>query len=366
MSNTHISLATGAAAGRQSIKCVVWDLDNTLWDGVLLEDEKVTLRPEVVKIIKRLDERGILHSIASRNQYSAAMNKVKEFGLEDYFIHPQINWGAKAASINAVAEAINIGLDTVAFIDDQRFELDEVAFSLPQVLCIDARDTHKLLDMPEMHPRFITRDSGQRRLLYLQDMNRSKAEDEFVGPKEEFLARLNMVFTIAPARDDDLERVEELTIRTNQLNSTGRTYSYEQLREFLESDKYRLLVASLDDMYGTYGKIGLALLRCDEEVWTIKLLLMSCRVMSRGVGTIMLNHILQLAKRAEVCLRAEFVHTDRNRAMFVTYKFANFKEVERVGDLLILENDLAGIQPIPRYVTLRTEEIAVRVQLGSP
>ncbi|HXQ38445.1 MAG TPA: HAD-IIIC family phosphatase [Anaerolineales bacterium] len=348
MSNTHASLAPS-----HSIKCVVWDLDNTLWDGVLLEDEKVTLRPDVVTIIKRLDERGILHSIASRNEYAAAMNKVKEFGLADYFIHPQINWGAKAASISAVAEAINIGLDTVAFIDDQRFELDEVAFSLPQVLCIDARDTRKLLDMPEMHPRFITRDSSQRRLLYLQDINRNQAEEEFAGPKEEFLAGLNLVFTIAPACDDDLERVEELTIRTNQLNSTGRTYSYEQLREFLESDKYRLLVAGLDDVYGTYGKIGLALIRCDEEVWTIKLLLMSCRVMSRGVGTIMLSHILQLAKRAEVRLRAEFVRTDRNRAMFVTYKFASFKEVERQGDLLIFENDLAQVQPFPNYVTVR-------------
>lgn len=356
MTSTHSRLATGAAE-HQSIKCVVWDLDNTLWDGVLLEDEIVTLRPEVVKIIKGLDERGILHSIASRNEYSAAMNKIKELGLENYFIHPQINWGAKAASINAVAEAINIGLDSVAFIDDQRIELDEVAFSLPQVLCIDARDTHKLLDMPEMHPRFMTRDSSQRRFLYLQDINRTKAEEEFAGPKEEFLAGLNMVFTIAPARDDDLERVEELTMRTNQLNSTGRSYSYEQLREFLESDKYRLLVAGLDDVYGTYGKIGLALLRCDEEMWTVKLLLMSCRVMSRGVGTIMLNHILQLAKRAKVRLRAEFVHTDRNRAMFVTYKFANFKEVERLGDLLILENDMAHIQVVPSYVRVQTTEV---------
>ena len=342
--------------GRHSIKCVVWDLDNTLWNGVLLEDRQVTLRPEVVKIIKTLDERGILNSIASRNEHSAAMGQVKEFGLQDYFICPQINWNAKAASIRAVAESINIGLDALAFIDDQRFELDEVAFSLPQVLCIDARDTHKLLDMPEMHPRFITSDSIKRRLIYLQNITRTKAEEEFAGPREAFLARLNMVFTIVPARNDDLERVEELTVRTNQLNSTGRTYSYEELSAFLESDNYMLLIASLDDIYGTYGKIGLALLRCNEQVWTINLLLMSCRVISRGAGAIMLTYILQLAKRAKVRLRAEFLQTDRNRAMFVTYKFANFKEVERSGNLIILENDMTQIQAVPSYVTVRSEE----------
>ena len=356
MNDTQIITASHALTGSRSIKCVVWDLDNTLWNGVVLEGEQITLRPEVVKIIKTLDERGILNSIASRNEYSVAMGRVKEFGLQDYFIYPQINWSSKAASLKAVAEAINIGLDTLAFVDDQRFELDEVAFTLPGVLCIDAQDVHKLLAMPEMQPRFITSDSKKRRLMYLSDMNRNKAEAEFVGPREEFLTGLNMVFTIAKALNDDLERVEELTVRTNQLNSTGRTYSYEELSELLKSDNHLLLIASLDDIYGSYGKIGLGLLHLDEGVWTINLLLMSCRVISRGVGTIMLLHILHLAKRARVRLRAEFIQSDRNRAMYVTYKFANFREVERLGNTVILENDMTRIQPIPPYVTVRIEE----------
>jgi FkbH-like protein len=356
MSNSPINPQGFVRAGNHSIKCVVWDLDNTVWEGVLLEDKQVTIRPEVVSIIKILDERGILNSIASRNEYFAAMGKLEEFGLHEYFVYPQINWNAKAVSIEVVAKSINIGLDTLAFVDDQRFELDEVAFSLPQVLCIDASETHKLPDMAEMHPRFITDDSKNRRFLYLSNMNRTKAEEEFVGPKEEFLAGLNMVFTIATARADDLPRVEELTVRTNQMNSTGRAYSYEELSEFVESENYTLLIASLEDKYGAYGKIGLALLRRDEEVWTINLLLMSCRVMSRGVGTIMLNHILQLAQRAKVRLRADFIPTDRNRAMYVTYKFAKFKEVEKLGNRVILENDATQIPSFPDYVTIRAEK----------
>jgi FkbH-like protein len=83
-------------ARQKSIKCVVWDLDNTLWHGTLFEDENVYLRDHVVEIIKGLDNRGILQSIASKNEYDQAMKKVQEFGLDEYFLYPQINWNSKA------------------------------------------------------------------------------------------------------------------------------------------------------------------------------------------------------------------------------------------------------------------------------
>src|SRR5215467_10763890 len=135
--------------GKQSIKCVVWDLDNTVWDGILLEDESVTLRPHVVDILKTLDERGILHSIASRNDHNTALAKLQEFGIDEYFLYPQINWNSKASSVGQIAKDINIGIDTLAFIDDQPFEREEVAFSIPDVMCIDAAEMKTLLDRPE-------------------------------------------------------------------------------------------------------------------------------------------------------------------------------------------------------------------------
>ncbi len=349
----------GGEAGKkkkQTIKCLVWDLDHTVWDGILLEDPQVTLRPQVGEILKTLDERGILHSIASRNDHDAAISKLAELGLADYFLYPQINWGSKAASIAQIAADINIGLDAVAFVDDQPFEREEVAFSHPQVLCIDSADLAGIVELPEMMPRFITEDSRKRRAMYQADIHRNRAEGDFVGPKEEFLAGLGMIFTLAPAREEDLKRAEELTVRTHQLNTTGYTYSYEELAAFSRSPQHRLLIASLTDRYGTYGKIGLALVDCTTSIWSVKLLLMSCRVMSKGVGTIMINHILAEAKRAGARLRAEFVSNERNRMMYVTYKFAGFKEVERTGpngEVAVLENDLEHIQPLPPYVDVR-------------
>ena len=338
---------------KKTIKCVVWDLDHTLWNGVLLEDGQVALRPEIVQVIQTLDSRGILQSIASKNEHDMAMDQLRKFDLHEYFLYPQINWNSKAASIKSVATSLNIGLDAIAFIDDQMFEREEVNYSLPQVLCIDALEIDDLLERAEFNPRFITEDSKKRRQLYLSDIERQKAETRFVGPNEEFLATLKMVFTIADAREEDLMRVEELTVRTNQLNTTGVVYSYDELDYFRQSSSHKLLVASLEDKFGDYGKIGLAFVECDDEIWTIKLLLMSCRVMHRGVGTILLNHIMNLAKEQHVSLRAEFVHTKVNRMMYVTYKFAGFRKIDEVGETTVLENNLSQIQSFPEYVKVQ-------------
>jgi len=337
----------------RKIKCVVWDLDNTLWNGVLPENDRVSLRDGIVDIMKTLDSRGILQSVASKNDYDHAMAKIEEFGLQDYFLYPQINWNPKSSAIKAIAESINIGVDTLAFIDDQPYEREEVNFSFPEVLCIDAADIDKLLLMPEMNPRFITQDSKIRRLMYLSDIKRNRIEEEFAGPKEDFLASLDMVFTISPAKEEDLKRAEELTVRTHQLNTTGYTYSYEELDHFRTSRNHILLIATLDDKYGTYGKIGLTLIECDKDLWTIKLLLMSCRVMSRGVGTIMINHIRSEAKKNGVRLRSEMISNERNRMMYMTYKFAGFKEIEKKGDLTVFENDLTDIPDFPEYAKVR-------------
>src|SRR4029079_14628065 len=102
-------------------------------------------------------------------------------------------------------------------------------------------------------PLFITEDSRARRLMYLADIERNRVEAEFVGPKEEFLATLGMVFTIADAREEDLKRAEELTVRTPQLNPTGYTYPYEEPDAFRLSPGHRLLICSLADRHGTYG-----------------------------------------------------------------------------------------------------------------
>jgi len=336
---------------KKEIKCVIWDLDHTIWDGVLLESDDVKLKPGIEDVIKTLDSRGILHSIASRNEKEFAIEKLKELGIEEYFIYPEINWNAKSISVGNIQRNINIGMDAILFVDDQPFEREEVKSAHSDVTTIDAADYLKLPEMKRLNPRFITKDSKRRRSMYMDDIKRKKEEEEFQGPPEAFLASLNMKFVIHDAVEEDLKRAEELTVRTNQLNATGRTYDYDELNAFRVSDNYKLLICELTDKYGSYGKIGLALIELKEDHWHLRLLLMSCRVMSRGVGTVLMSHIMQECKKEGKKLLADFKHTKRNRMMYVSYKFSNFKEVSSDEDgNTLFENELSMIQPFPPYI----------------
>ena len=346
-------LADPPTAGK-TVKCVVWDLDHTVWDGILLEDGDVPLRPGVLDTIRALDDRGILQSVASRNDAEAAMARLRALGLEEYFLYPQINWNAKGQNVQQIARDLNIGLDTFLFIDDQPFEREEVRHACPDVRVLDAAELEGLLDRPEMNPEFITDDSRNRRRMYMADAQRNAAESEFAGPSEAFLAGLEMRFVLGPCTEADLQRAEELTVRTNQLNTTGYTYGYDELNAFRTSPDHLLLVAGLEDRFGSYGKIGLALVeKSSSEYWTLKLLLMSCRVMSRGVGTILMTHVMEQARDAGVRLRAEFRSNGRNRMMEVTYRFGGFREVDREGDVILFEHALESIQPFPEYVRVQ-------------
>lgn len=334
------------------LKCLVWDLDDTLWEGILLEGDDVRLRPQAREVVETLDRRGILQSIASRNDPEPVLTKLREFGLEEYFLYPQIHWDSKAESIRAIAQSLNIGLDAVAFIDDQPFERDQVTFSLPEVTCIEAGRLPDLLDMPIFKPACINEDSRLRRQMYLSEIARKEAERRHDGPQEAFLASLGMVLTIFPATQDDLLRAAELTVRTHQLNATGVPYSHEDLDLLRRSGRHDLLMARLEDRYGTYGHIGLALVERQPEFWTIRLLLTSCRVISRGVGSILLAHIMHQARARNVRLRAHFVPTDRNRMMQIAYRFAGFREVGVEAGVTLLEHDLIEAPAIPDHVKL--------------
>lgn len=341
--------------GRDAVrKCLVWDLDNTVWDGVLLEGDHLTLRKGVVDTLRVLDQRGILHSVVSRNDPGQALAKVREFGLDEFFLHPQIGWRPKSESVRAVAEALGIGLDALAFVDDDAYERAEVAFALPEVLCLDAGEVPGLAERPEFSPAYVTEDAGRRRQMYRAAEQRTSAEEEFAGPQEGFLAELGMRLRVSAARAEDLRRAEELTVRTHQLNATGQTYSYDELDAFRTSDTHELLVVELTDRFGPYGTIGLVLVETGADAWVLRLLLMSCRVLSRGIGAILVNLLRQRARENGRRLLADFVRTDRNRMMYVAYRLGGFREVGREGEVLQLESDLSEVPPLPGYVTLTT------------
>ena len=341
------------------VKCIVWDLDNTLWHGVLLENDEVKLNEKAVALIKELDQRGILMSIASRNDSDKAMERLHSFGLDEYFLYPQISWNAKSHSIQKIADSLNIGIDTMAFVDDQEFELAEVASVHPNVRLVHADNMVSMLSEADYVPETSSDEAKQRRLMYLSEIRRQEAESEAQGPSEDFLRSLGMQFDVFHAQEIDLARAVELTDRTNQLNTTGITYSADELAEFIRSEHHALLAARLEDCFGSYGTIGLALVEIGSTQWTLKLFLMSCRVMSRGVGSVLLNHICNEAIEAGVSLKAEHRHSGVNRMMHVSLRFAGFQEISPdEGDgKVVLELESRQSREHPEHLGVALEAI---------
>lgn len=339
------------------IKCVIWDLDETIWDGTLLETGDVTLKPGIREIIRILDERGILHSIASKNYDQDGLKKLDEFGLTDYFVYSKINWNAKSVSVGTIHKKLNIHPESILFIDDNPVERDEVHSEYPEVLCVDAKDYTSLLDLPCMNPQVITEDAYHRRRMVQAAIQREDDQTTFQGPKPAFLKTLKLQLTISKATESDLARVEELTLRTHQLNTTGITYRHDELSVLLNSPEHTLWICGLTDRYGPYGKIGLALVEKGSSNNTLQLLLMSCRVMSLGIGTVLLSHIMQETKSEGKRLHVDFRETDRNRMMKVTLAFGNFKTVELYPDgRSVWDNELSIIQAFPPFMDVRIKK----------
>nr|ADE22332.1 GalH [Streptomyces galbus] len=312
------------AAATATVKCLVWDLDNTLWNGTLLEGDDVVLAQGIHEVITRLDARGILQSVCSRNDHAVAWARLEALGVADYFVLPQIGWGRKSDAVRRIAEGLNFAPRAVAFIDDQPTERAEVAHSLPDVRCYRAEDAALLPGLPEFSPGTVTVDARQRRSMYQAGFRRTDEQARFTGSHEDFLRSLEMVLRIARATPEELARIEELTQRTSQMNATGVHYPDATLRALLADPGHEVLVTTLTDRFGPHGAVGVVLLEKHPRAWHLRLLATSCRVVAFGVGTILLNWLADQAARAGVHLLADFRATERNRMMEIAYRFAGF------------------------------------------
>jgi methoxymalonate biosynthesis protein len=310
------------------VKCLVWDLDNTLWQGTLLEDPQVWVDPAIRKTIATLDARGVLQSVASKNDHDLAWARLEECGLSDYFLVPQISWGPKSDSIRQIAERLDFAATAIAFIDDQPAELAEVSFSLPEVRCYPADLASVLPDLPEFSPGIVTVDAQRRRQMYRSGFERDAARESFSGPDVEFLRSLDLELRIDRADEAELARVEELTLRTSQMNATGVHYSGDVLSAMCTDVTHEVLVAALTDRFGPHGSVAVSLINRCDGYWHLKLLAASCRVVSFGVGAVMLNWLVDQAAGAGVHLVADFRATPRNRMMEIAYRFAGFTDAD--------------------------------------
>jgi methoxymalonate biosynthesis protein len=355
------SVRATAPAGPVTVKCLIWDLDDTLWDGTLAEGDEVRPRAGVRQVLTELDSRGILQSVSSRNDHDAAWERLSALGLAEYFVFPAIGFGAKSAAVRQIASRLRFDLGAIAFIDDHPAERAEVAFHLPQVRCYPAEQMTSLPSLPEFTPAAVTAEARSRRQLYQASQQREAAQAGFAGPDEEFIRSLRLVMRISRATGPDLARIEELTLRTSQMNATGVHYPDAALRALLADPGHTILVTSLSDRFGSYGTVGVILLAMRRAVWHIKLLATSCRVVACGAGSVLLSWLSGQAAQAGAHLVADFRARERNRIAELAYRFAGFTE-SPCGCQAALEPAAdPGIQRFHLHPRARAGDLAMRL-----
>lgn len=296
-------------------KCVVWDLDNTVWRGTLAEDglDGLVLDPRVLSIIRELDRRGLLQSIASKNDMKPALDALEYFGLKEFFLYPQIGWDPKSLAIQRIAELLDIGLDTFVLVDDQAFERAEVHERLPSVRVLADTELPTLLENP-LFDLPVTSESVKRRSMYQAEQKRKSTFEASTSDYVEFLRGCNLVIQPSVLSHATMERAYELSQRTNQLNVSGRRYSREELIEIVSADGYRTsYIFSCKDRFGDYGIIAMCLVNKSNA--QIESFMMSCRVQRKHVENAIFAWLAdKLAAKGFDNMFVQYKKTSRNNA----------------------------------------------------
>ena len=327
-------------------KCIVLDLDNTLWGGIIGEEGfnniKLGDNPvgrsfvEFQKRLLALNKRGIILAINSKNNFDDAIEVIQKHPnmilREENFACVKINWDDKVVNLQKIAEELNIGLDSMVFFDDDPINQEYVKESLPGVLVVDLpKDSSQyaqiITEMKEFDILKITEEDTKRGAMYLGQKKRKELESK-VGNFNEFLKQMNIVVSIQKANSFSIPRISQLTLKTNQFNLTTKRYQEEEIGKFTSLDNKIVECVQVSDKFGDNGITGTYIVeKNNEEEWIIDTFLLSCRIMGRGVEEIMMNQIVEKAKLSGIKrIKGEFIPTAKNKPAENFYENLGFKK----------------------------------------
>jgi FkbH-like protein len=331
-----------------SKKCIVLDLDNTLWGGVIGEDgfDNIKLGDNPVgfsfvefqKRLLALNQRGIILAINSKNNFDDAIEVIQKHPnmilKEDNFACVKINWEDKVSNLQKIAEELNIGLDSMVFFDDDPINQEYVRESLPGVLVADLpKDSSQyaqiITEMKEFDVLKITEEDTKRRHMYLGQKKRKELERK-VGNFNEFLKQMNIEVNVQKANSFSIPRISQLTLKTNQFNLTTKRYQEEEIEKISSSNDKIVECVKVSDKFGDNGITGTYIVeKKNDEEWIIDTFLLSCRIMGRGVEEIMMNQIIENAKLLGIKrIKGKFIPTAKNKPAENFYEKLGFKKEE--------------------------------------
>jgi FkbH-like protein len=269
-----------------SLKMVIWDLDDTFWKGTLAEGEEIIQINDNIEILKNLTSRGVVSSICSRNDFSQAETLLKSWGVWDYFIFPRIEFGPKGKNVAEIIESANLRPDNVLFIDDNPMNLQEALHFSPTLMTALPWDVlPNLLGHPQAKgkpdPKHIKLAQYKNIEQKFKDMSSSSKSNE------EFLRECGIIVEIDHNIENNIERIIDMANKTNQLNFTKK-----RIEKAHQKDEFQALlgaygvsggVVSVRDRYGDYGIVGYYILTRLPSANRLEHFVFSCRIMNMGV-----------------------------------------------------------------------------------
>jgi FkbH-like protein len=360
-------------AGRTA-KILVVDLDNTLWGGIIGEDGMAGIKvgPEypgaafqaVQRTLLDLSRKGILLAICSKNNPDDAMEALEKHpGMllrSKDFAALRINWTDKSQNLREIAHELNIGIDSLAFLDDNPFEREQVRATLPEITVIDLPQNPLdyatiVRDCPVFERLTLSAEDQQRTAMYAGQRQRAEAEQGFQS-KDDFFRFLEQEAELNPVSDLTLARIAQLTQKTNQFNLTTRRYTETQIAEMAKQPEWNIFSIRVRDRFGDHGVVGVAIAHDQGEQCEVDTFLLSCRVIGRTVETALLAHIAKsAAERGCRRLVGWFLPTKKNAPARDFYSQHNFNRVEENGTGSLWSIDLTQQEvPFPKWVKLIT------------
>jgi FkbH-like protein len=340
-------------SGRQS-KVLVVDLDNTLWGGVIGEDGMTGIEigseypgaayRSLQRAVAQIAERGVLLAICSKNNLNDAMEVLEKH--PEMLLRPKdfaairINWVDKAQNLRDIAAELNVGIDSLAFLDDNPVERQRVRLELPEVTVIElpvdsTAYAAAVLSSPVFERLTITTEDRARGGYYVDQRERKSLESS-AGSLEDFYHSLEMRSEIVAVTPATLARIAQLTQKTNQLNTTTKRYTESEVQLMTHDSAWTLFGVKIIDRFGDNGIVGVAFLHRVDEALEIDTFLLSCRVIGRTVETMMLSHICNIGIEAGCAkLTGWFLPTKKNEPASQIYSSHGFTKVEEsaTGDL---------------------------------
>ena len=348
----HVLRLIAAVRGR-SRRCLILDLDNTVWGGVIGDDGLEGIRVAqgdavgeahlaVQKLALDLRQRGVVLAVSSKNDDEVARGPFRSHPemllKEDHIAVFQANWRDKATNIQAIAQELSLGLDSMVFLDDNPVERGLVREILPQVAIPEIGDDPatyaRTLAAAGYFDIVVFSDEDKKRAALYQDNARRVALQQQAGNVQSYLESLDMEIVFRPFDSIGRSRISQLINKSNQYNLTTRRYTELEVANIEADDKFFTLQVRLTDRFGDNGMISVVICRQDEpQVWTVDTWLMSCRVLGRGVENAVLAEIVRQAQaRGVSSLIGEYLPTDRNGMVRDHYQKLGFAAVSQDED----------------------------------